>query len=66
MSADGLADAAKAELKDASNWLFFDEQGTVLASSFVVSAAINLAHARRISERKTQRALAPPLASCRP
>jgi hypothetical protein len=34
-----LDEAAKAELKDAAGYLFFDEAGKVLASSFQVNAA---------------------------
>ncbi|GFR47174.1 hypothetical protein Agub_g8867 [Astrephomene gubernaculifera] len=34
MSQPAIADAAKAALKDASKYLFFDGQGTVLASNF--------------------------------
>ncbi|GIL44605.1 hypothetical protein Vafri_2128 [Volvox africanus] len=36
MSQAAIAEAAKAALKDASRFLFYNEQGTVLASSFTV------------------------------
>ncbi|GLC64309.1 hypothetical protein PLESTF_000147800 [Pleodorina starrii] len=39
MSQAPIADAAKAALKDASRFLFFNEQGTVLASSFTVDVS---------------------------
>ena len=38
--ADAALSEAAAELKDASRFLFFDEQGTILASNFTVSTGI--------------------------
>lgn len=39
-----IAEAAKASLKDAAKFLFFNEQGTVLASNFTVSRLCSYAY----------------------